>query len=766
MFLDLLNDALKQAKNELEKTVDTALGIGGPAAPAPPQQPGHDDVEKPAVPEGAVQPAKKGKKASTRKPKADSGFSASAVSIAHGPQPDSSSITGSAMQKENTPHVDNGCGTDPALVQAGDMCQQDQEKTILAAGTSSSSNMHVPSALGDPAAQGLHAHHHSHHPADTEAGQHATAPLQPSEAPAQPAIPSTATAQHEPPGQGDTQQAPNPVLEDPAPGPQGPSEAPPGPPQGTLLGPPGPPQGPVAPSQGHPPGPEDVRSGSMGRVALPPDISSLDHEQLVGLVHRLHADMGVREAQLLRQAQQMSQNQQVMAQLQDKAEVAALKSAKVSEADLEDMRKECEQRLGAAERKVYALTKERDALKRGNEKLADYTSLIREKDGIIKQVMEEGEKLSSRVSELEALLKKTRGQAKDFEMERDQLASRLAAEEAVSEGLRRAKAKAERDLAALQESVRQELEASRQQVELALQRGRAEQAEQDERMHEATHAALTRKLRDAEARCEALGESVMELRDALERQRQAADLREEMLQQDLADLERRCQAAELRHQELTAKLPEATRPLLRQIEAMQTAAEAQSDAWAAAEHTLVSRINEAEARAATAVERERGSLERCQVLQARLAGLEAALASSRADLTSLRSELETAEQLTRSLQQQLGEARQAAELATQRYNLLGQQLEQAESRHAQALAAARQSAESAATSLRKEVQVLEARLAQAAQNGRSGQEGAEEPGAWPAQSHAEGMSRGGMEPPAMAAPGYRWVPMLGRIVKT
>lgn len=39
--------------------------------------------------------------------------------------------------------------------------------------------------------------------------------------------------------------------------------------------------------------------------------------------------------------------------------------------------------------------------------------------------------------------------------------------------------------------------------------------------------------------------------------------------QDVVDLERRCQAAELRHQELTSKLPEATRPLLKQIESMQ-----------------------------------------------------------------------------------------------------------------------------------------------------------------------------------------------------
>ena len=35
---------------------------------------------------------------------------------------------------------------------------------------------------------------------------------------------------------------------------------------------------------------------------------------------------------------------------------------------------------------VYALTKERDALKRGNEKLGDYTKLVHEKDETIKQV--------------------------------------------------------------------------------------------------------------------------------------------------------------------------------------------------------------------------------------------------------------------------------------------------------------------------------------------------------------------------------------------
>jgi hypothetical protein len=45
--------------------------------------------------------------------------------------------------------------------------------------------------------------------------------------------------------------------------------------------------------------------------------------------------------------------------------------------------------------------------------------------------------------------------------------------------------------------------------------------------------------------------------------------------QDLADVEKRAQAAENRHQELSAKLPEATAPLLRQISALQDASSAQ-----------------------------------------------------------------------------------------------------------------------------------------------------------------------------------------------
>jgi hypothetical protein len=65
----------------------------------------------------------------------------------------------------------------------------------------------------------------------------------------------------------------------------------------------------------------------------------------------------------------------------------AQRASAVSEADLETARQEFEARLAAADRKVYALSKERDALRRGNEKLGAIQDLLKEKDDMITQVL-------------------------------------------------------------------------------------------------------------------------------------------------------------------------------------------------------------------------------------------------------------------------------------------------------------------------------------------------------------------------------------------
>lgn len=78
--------------------------------------------------------------------------------------------------------------------------------------------------------------------------------------------------------------------------------------------------------------------------------------------------------------------------------------------------------------------------------------------------------------------------------------------------------------------------------------------------------------------------------------------REERLNRELADMERRSQEEQSRHDELTGNLPDATRPLLRQIEGMQRTAEAHADAWRASEESLQLRLADTEARCAAAGE--------------------------------------------------------------------------------------------------------------------------------------------------------------------
>lgn len=72
--------------------------------------------------------------------------------------------------------------------------------------------------------------------------------------------------------------------------------------------------------------------------------------------------------------------------MQARNEELVTKAAKVSEEDMAAVQAECERRLGAAERKVYALAKERDALRRGSDKLSSANDLLKEKDNIIAQV--------------------------------------------------------------------------------------------------------------------------------------------------------------------------------------------------------------------------------------------------------------------------------------------------------------------------------------------------------------------------------------------
>ena len=71
--------------------------------------------------------------------------------------------------------------------------------------------------------------------------------------------------------------------------------------------------------------------------------------------------------------------------LQERNEELAKRQARVSEGDMDTMRAEFQDRLSAAERRAYALQKERDSAKRAAEKATSLQDVIRERDVTIQQ---------------------------------------------------------------------------------------------------------------------------------------------------------------------------------------------------------------------------------------------------------------------------------------------------------------------------------------------------------------------------------------------
>ncbi|CAI9262360.1 unnamed protein product [Lactuca saligna] len=110
---------------------------------------------------------------------------------------------------------------------------------------------------------------------------------------------------------------------------------------------------------------------------------------------------------------------------------------------------------------VYALTRERDTLRREQNKRSDATALLKEKDDIITQVMEEGENLSKKQVVQESTIRKLWAQIREFEEEKKGFISKLQAEENKVENLKSKKAATEK---LLQETI------EKNQSEVAIQK--------------------------------------------------------------------------------------------------------------------------------------------------------------------------------------------------------------------------------------------------------------------------------------------------------
>ncbi|KAH6781393.1 golgin putative 5 [Perilla frutescens var. frutescens] len=406
-------------------------------------------------------------------------------------------------------------------------------------------------------------------------------------------------------------------------------------------------------------------------------------------LEKMKKEMKMMEAALHGAARQAQAKADEIARLMNENE--QLKSViddvkrKTNEAEIESLREEYHQRVSVLERKVYALTKERDTLRREQNKKSDAAALLKEKDEIITQVMAEGEQLSKKQAAQEGQIRKLRAQIREFEEEKKGLLTKLQVEENTVESLKRDKAATENLLQETVERHQAELAAQKEYYTNALTAAKEAEALAEARANTEARTELESRLREAEERESMLVQTLEELRQTLTRKEQQAVFREDMLRRDIEDLQKRYQASERRCEELVTQVPESTRPLLRQIEAMQETAARRAEAWAAVERSLTSRLQEAEGKAAAAEEKERSMNERLSQTLSRINVLEAQISCLRAEQTQLSRSLEKERHRAAEHRQEYLALKEEADTNESRANQLEEELKDLRRKHKEEL---------------------------------------------------------------------------------
>lgn len=313
---------------------------------------------------------------------------------------------------------------------------------------------------------------------------------------------------------------------------------------------------------------------------------------------------------------------------------------KSTEADIDALRDEYHQRVAALERKVYSLTREKDTLRREQNKRSDAAALLKEKDEIITQVMAEGEELSKKQAAQESTIRKLRSQMREMEEEKQRLNSKLQVEEAKAESIKKDKTATEKLLQETIEKYQADLAIQKEFYANELKLAKEAEALAEARANTEARIELESRLKESGERESMLVQALEELRQALTRTEQQAVAKEEMLRRDIDEIQKRYQASELRYNELITQVPDSTRPLLRQIEAMQETASRREEAWRGVERALNFRVQEAEAKAAAADERERAMSEQLSQSLSRITVLETQITFLRTEQSQLSRTLE------------------------------------------------------------------------------------------------------------------------------
>lgn len=430
----------------------------------------------------------------------------------------------------------------------------------------------------------------------------------------------------------------------------------------------------------------------QGERKRPPDVSDGESQveihrlmkKLAEMTELLHA----RETRLLELSREnislQETNCSVKKQLQQ-AEETHVADAR----DVTTLTEELSQRLSIMERNLQQALKEKEHYMNESQQNKEAAStrlcpkavetMINEKDDVINQLRQEGDKLSKQQLQQNNVIKKLRAKEKDTENLIKKQKSKLGEQEIELERCRKSLSAKEEVECNQIDAIRQltnkiqtqdkeiatlksDLEDSQEKVksmksvldssykELAeLHRSNVQKDSQVQEaslsaemsVREELRIALEKAQQNARREQESLVSQIEDLHTAIKRTEHQASRREDNLRHEVADLQQRLQEEETRNQELSQNVSAATRPLLRQIENLQATFSNQSSSWEKLEQNLTDRLAEAQAHLSSVVEKERSATERYMEASSRLSSLEAQCNLLRNEKTRLQAELET-----------------------------------------------------------------------------------------------------------------------------
>ncbi|XP_021425310.2 TATA element modulatory factor isoform X2 [Oncorhynchus mykiss] len=393
-------------------------------------------------------------------------------------------------------------------------------------------------------------------------------------------------------------------------------------------------------------------------------VSTCQILELQKVIDELSSRLEKRELQLLSVSKDKARLEEECDNLKD--EVIGLKEESSS---VQSLKEEFTQRIADTERKAQLACKERDIAKKikgMREELStrlnsnETMEIIREKEEQIRELLEEGEKLSKQQLQHSNIIKKLRVKEKESETKITKQNKKLKDQEEELKHLQQVLdekeevekqhrdnikklnvvvERQEKDMTKLQSDSEELLENNRS-LQAALDNSYKELAvlhkAKASHASEAQEAALSRETQakeelalalvkaqeEARMQQDALVNQVADLRLALQRAEQQQARKEDYLREEISDLQQRLQGAENRNQELSQSVTSATRPLLRQIENLQASLGGQTASWEKLEKSISDRLVEAQAQLAVAVEKERAATEELMAIKAQLASLE------------------------------------------------------------------------------------------------------------------------------------------------